>query len=302
MQSLFHSSTTQAVLLADASNAFNSLNRHVSLHSLHFICPPLAVTLTNVYMEASSLFIDGECLLSEEGTTQDDPLAMAMYRYARSTVPSIRKLDGLSTQVWFADDAAASGSLVDLLAWWKQLSGLGPDYGYYVNASKSWLVIKEDYYDTACTLFTDTSLCITTEGHPYLGVPSPEFKSIFLQEKVCQWQNDIIQLSNFASSQPHAAYSAMIHGLSSRWTCLTRTVCDLSSQLVPLEEAVRLRLLAKFCLHAPNDSERTMFAMPIRLGGLGIFDPCKSSQDNYQFSTSVRFPLASAILESAFLF
>ena len=79
MQSLFHSSNTQAVLLADASNAFNSLNRHVSLHNLHFICPPLAVTLTNVYREASSLFIDGECLLSEEGTTQGDPLAMAMY-------------------------------------------------------------------------------------------------------------------------------------------------------------------------------------------------------------------------------
>jgi len=32
MHSFFHSSTTQAVLLADASNAFNSLNRRVSLH------------------------------------------------------------------------------------------------------------------------------------------------------------------------------------------------------------------------------------------------------------------------------
>ena len=296
MQSLYHSSNTQAVLLADASNAFNSLNRHVSLHNLHFICPPLAVTLTNVYREASSLFIDGECLLSEEGTTQGDPLAMAMY--ALSTVPLIRKLDGLATQVWFADDAAAAGFLADLLVWWKQLSSLGPGYGYYVNASKSWLVVKEDCYDTACTLFAGTSLRITTEGRPYLGAPlgSPEFKSIFLQERVCQWWNDIIQLSNFASSQPHAAYSAMIHGLSSRWTFLTRTVCDLSSQLAPLEEAIRLHLLPKLCLHAPNDSERAMFALPIRQGGLGVFDPCKSSQDNYQFSTSVTSPLASAIL------
>ena len=131
-----------------------------------------------------------------------------------------------------------------------------------------------------------------------MGAPlgSPEFKSIFLQERVCQWRNDIIQLSNFASSQPHAAYSAMIHGLSSRWTFLTRTVCDLSSQLAPLEEAIRLHLLPKLCLHAPNDSERAMFALPIRQGGLGVFDPCKSSQDNYQFSTSVTSPLASAIL------
>ena len=40
----------------------------------------------------------------------------------------------------------------------------------------------------------------------------------------------------------------------------------------------------------PNDSERAMFALPIRQGGLGIFDPRKSSQDNYQFSTSVTSP------------
>ena len=153
-------------------------------------------------------------------------------------------------------------------------------------------------YDTACTLFAGTSLRITIEGRPYLGAPlgSPEFKSVFLQERVCQWRNDVIQLFNFASSQPHAAYSAMIHGLSSRWTFLTRTVCDLSSQLAPLEEAIRLHLLPKLCLHAPNDSERAMFALPIRQGGLGVFDPCKSSQDNYQFSTSVTSPLASAIL------
>ena len=154
--------------------------------------------------------------------------------YALSTVPLIQKLDGLATQVWFADDAAAAGSLADLLVWWKQLFGLGPGYGYYVNASKSWLVVKEDYHDTACTLFAGTSLCITTEGRPYLGAPlgSPEFKSTFLQERVCQWQNDVIQLSNFVSSQPHAAYSTMIHGLSSRWTFLTiglRVICPLNS-------------------------------------------------------------------------
>ena len=66
MQSLFHSSSTQAVLLADASNAFNSLNRRASLHNIHFICPPLAITLANVYRKSSSLFIDGERILSEE--------------------------------------------------------------------------------------------------------------------------------------------------------------------------------------------------------------------------------------------
>jgi len=87
------------------------------LHNIHFTCPPLAITLTNVYREPSCLFIEGEYILSEEGTTKGDPLAMAMY--ALSTVPLINKLEGLATQVWFTDDAA--GPLVDLLDWWKQL-------------------------------------------------------------------------------------------------------------------------------------------------------------------------------------
>jgi len=113
MQGLFHFSSTQAVLLADASNAFNSLNRCVSIHNIHFTCHPLAITLTNVYKQAFCLFIDGECILSEDGTTQADPLVMAMY--VLMTVLLINKLEALATQVWFADDAAFSGSLVDLL-------------------------------------------------------------------------------------------------------------------------------------------------------------------------------------------
>jgi len=76
---------------------------------------------------------------------------------------------------------------------------------------------------------------------------------------------------------------------------LTRTVHDLSSFLAALEEAIHLFLLPKFFLH-PLMTEQAMLALLIRLGGLGIFDSCKSSQDNYEFSVSVTSPLASAIL------
>jgi len=111
-----------------------------------------------------------------------------------------------------------------------------------------------------------------------------------------------MQLSEFASSQPHVAYSAMIHGLSSHWTFVSRTVNDLSSFLAPLEKAIHLHLFLKLCLHPPNDSERAMLALPIRLGGLGIFDTCKSSEDRYQFSVSVTSPLAATIINQHSLF
>jgi len=73
-----------------------------------------------------------------------------------------------------------------------------------------------------------------------------------------------------------------VHGLSSCWTFLSRTVKDLSSFLAPLEKAIRLHLLPKLCNHPPNDSEQASLALPIHLGGLGIFHPCESSEDSYR--------------------
>ena len=79
MSSLYDSQTTEAILLVDANNAFNSLNREVALRNIQHLCPSLSVVLINTYCEDIDLFVDGATLLSTEGTTQGDPLAMAMY-------------------------------------------------------------------------------------------------------------------------------------------------------------------------------------------------------------------------------
>ena len=96
---------TEAVLLVDASNAFNSLNRNVALHNIQFECPAISTFLINTYREPSELFIDGEVIYSQEGTTQGDPMAMPMYAVA--TFPLIKRLPKSTTQVWYADDASA---------------------------------------------------------------------------------------------------------------------------------------------------------------------------------------------------
>ena len=36
---IFSEETTEAVLLIDAGNAFNSINRKVMLHNMKFLCP-----------------------------------------------------------------------------------------------------------------------------------------------------------------------------------------------------------------------------------------------------------------------
>ena len=97
MREIFADQDTEGVLLVDASNAFNSLNRRAALLNMFQLCPPLATILTNTYRSPSHLFIDGTSLLSREGTTQGDPLAMPMY--AISVVPVIRQLMGMARQV-----------------------------------------------------------------------------------------------------------------------------------------------------------------------------------------------------------
>ena len=101
-----------AVILVDASNAFNCLNRKVALHNIQYTCPPLAI---NTYRQAARLFISGGAeLLSQESTTQGDNLAMPFY--ALGTISLLNKLHQLVRhikQVWLADDATGCGKLIE---------------------------------------------------------------------------------------------------------------------------------------------------------------------------------------------
>ena len=74
---------TDAVLLVDAQNAFNSLNRQTALINIRTICLMRSNILINNYRTQTHLFVGSETLLSYKVVTQGDPLAMAMYALAR---------------------------------------------------------------------------------------------------------------------------------------------------------------------------------------------------------------------------
>ena len=108
MRSIFSGEECEAVLLVDAKNAFNTLNRQATLHNIRIICPAFSTILINTYRSLKLLLQGGEHLLSKEGTTQGDPLAMAMYALGMCIYPLITQLCGPARQVWFADDATAA--------------------------------------------------------------------------------------------------------------------------------------------------------------------------------------------------
>ena len=221
--------------------------------------------------------------------------------YALATKPLI---DRLSTdtpdlkQIWYADDATAAGKISDLKKWWDNLTKLGPSFGYFVNPKKTWLVTKDGSLSTASQIFGDSEVNITTEGRPVLGSPigKQEFISDFVTGKVTHWIAEIEKLSEIADSQPHAAYGAITHGLASKWAYLSRTTPDIDQLLLPLENSIRTTLLPKLTgRDAPNDLERSLFALTARLGGLNIGNPASLAVEQYTSSQQVTKPLVDLI-------
>ena len=89
-QSLIHAKRTvykeqsaEAILLVNASNAFNSVNKNAFLHNAEIISPLIAQQVKYFYSLSSHLFITGGGEIQlKEGTTQGNPAAVAIYAVA----------------------------------------------------------------------------------------------------------------------------------------------------------------------------------------------------------------------------
>ena len=66
MKEAFLKDDTEAVLVVDASNAFNLLNRDAALHNIQHLSLSLSTFLINLYHEAPVLFVDDVVLYSIE--------------------------------------------------------------------------------------------------------------------------------------------------------------------------------------------------------------------------------------------
>ena len=167
---IFADKECEALLLIDASNAFNTLNKQAMMHNISVLGPTLATYVKNIYEIAPRLFVAKDLELKSEGTTQGDRIAMAAYAPGLSVLQSkISQNNTGAKHIAYADDLVGAGKLREIKNLWHEICKHGPPLGYNPNATKPCWIVKEEMKDLAMDIFKDTGIMITTEGQKHLG-------------------------------------------------------------------------------------------------------------------------------------
>ena len=307
MHDVFQLNSSEAVLMVDAENAFNSINRKALLHKIRYICPEISTFIYNCYNVPARLFIiGGQEIISKEGTTQGDPTAMATYTLGLvPLITSMLNMDNNIKLVAFADDLTGTGSIKHLHEWWAKLIDIGPKYGYYPKSSKSYVVVKEEQLEEAKNMFSGTCVNVTSAGKRHLGavIGSQQYKDEYVNELVTRWTKELKVLSQIAEIQPQAAYSAYVHGFRGKFTYFLRTIPDISYCLQPVEDIIRNEFIPAITGgNQCSDKERDLLALPVRLGGLGLENITKISTREYESSRKMTKSLVESVIEQQIIF
>ncbi len=122
--------------------------------------------------------------------------------YAVATIPLIKNLPDSVTQVWYADDTSALGSI--------KTGGTNlPTSAHHLvtmptQPKHGWLVTKDTHLSEAITAFSGSNVNVTSVGHTHLGVPlgTTDYINHSLSKKVDQWFCELRLLSEIAITQP----------------------------------------------------------------------------------------------------
>ena len=191
-------------------------------------------------------------------------------------------------------------TLESLKAWWDKLCNIGPQYGYYPNPSKTVLIVKGmEHMPKAKVLFGDSGIKFSSEGERHLGavIGTSKFKETYVKTKVDSWVLDVKQLASIGEEEPQLAYSGFTKGLCHRWKYVQRTIAGIGHLFQPLENAIRDVFIPAIVGRKISDADRTLFALPLRYGGLGIQDPTETSDEEFYASCEISEELTTMILK-----
>ena len=118
-------------------------------------------------------------------------------------------------------------------------------------------------------------------------IGSDGYKREYVDELVKDWNSQLYMLSTVAESQPHAAYPVFVSGFKNKLYYFMRTIPDISSLLLPIENKIRNRFIpaitgGRMC----KEEEQKLLSLPTRYGGLAI--PIFHEQTEVEYNNSRR--------------
>ena len=207
------------------------------------------------------------------GSTQADPIAMAMYGIV--TFPLLR-LDQ-NTQVsqkWYTDNGRTVERLEDLLLFFKQLTELGSFFGGSVNAPKWRLIVKEASQIKAFRLF-DVDGCrsvgsVISSGKPYVifNVTRSGKHANFFEKNYSKKPKHPLKTLTCASQQAYKKKNFM-----SRRTLNSRNI------FTEAENKIQTQVIPSIFTSPVSQPERRLYSLPTRNGGLNIKEPTDSEKE-----------------------
>ena len=290
------------LLLMDAVNAFNSMSRLAAIWNTSVLWPRCARFVFNSYRGYAVLYIAGskQTLLSKEGVTQGDPLAMLVY--GLGILPQTRKLKNPSKhkQNWYANDSGCFAQLLQLKEWLELLIIEGPKYGYFPEPHKSYLVVHPDFVEEAKEMFKDLKVIVVT-GQKFLGgfIGGLSDLTEWMEKKVEIWANSVKKLTEVAKQQPQSACVAFTKSLQCEWTYVQRVISNSGEFFSPLKSVINEYFIPALFGSDVDTTESELFCRPVRVGGLCIHDPVKTSQINFTNSSNATRILSKAISEGS---
>ena len=130
-------------------------------------------------------------------------------------------------QCWFADDASTANPVAKIKKWWDTLNAIGPDFGYYPNGKKCWIITKPDRKIMVEEAFKETAINVTIQGQRHLGtaIGSRGYVEEYVNNKMTNW------ISEITVTQPQASYTTYTFGLKYRRTYFLRTLPGIHPKL-----------------------------------------------------------------------
>ena len=303
----------EVLLLVDAANGFNNLSRYGMLWTVKHRCSKMARFSFNCYRHEIRLICrrpgeDAVILLSKEGVTQGDPLAMALYGIALLPLAEIlREANTEVLQPWYADDAAMQGRALAVAQCFHLLIRVGPHFGYFPEPEKSFAICPLATEAAAKEIFEREGLPVRyCRGHRYVGgyVGSTAMQDRWIEPMVGKWVASIEALARVARKYPQSAYAGYSQSLQAEMQYICRVVPGVGKHLEPVEMAIREYLIPALFELEPGELKtdfRILLEHGVKQGGMNLKNPAKGAERLLQASTEASEVLVASLLDATTL-